>query len=99
MKLRECSKLVSLPENLGSLKSLVYIEAERSAISQVPASIAHLNEVKSLSFAGCRNLVLPTLLSGLCSLTELDLKDCGIREIPQDIGSVFALEKNRSKWK
>ncbi|KAH9778157.1 ADP-ribosyl cyclase/cyclic ADP-ribose hydrolase [Citrus sinensis] len=93
LKLRECSKLVSLPENLGSLKSLVYIEAERSAISQVPASIAHLNEVKSLSFAGCRNLVLPTLLSGLCSLTELDLKDCGIREIPQDIGSVFALEK------
>lgn len=93
LRLRECSKLVSLPENMGNLKSLGYVNEERSGISQVPDSIADLNEIKSLSFAGCRGLVLPTLLSGLCSSTELDLKDCGITEIPQDIGSVSALEK------
>ncbi|KAL4625612.1 hypothetical protein ACB092_05G038500 [Castanea dentata] len=31
-------------------------------------------------------------LSGLCSLTDLDLQDCNLREIPNDIGFLFSLE-------
>nr|XP_023918607.1 TMV resistance protein N-like [Quercus suber] len=34
-----------------------------------------------------------SFLSGLCSLTELKLRDCNLREIPNDIGCLFFLEK------
>jgi Leucine-rich repeat (LRR) protein len=34
---------------------------------------------------------LSTLL-GMCSLTELNLRDCNLKEIPNDIGSLFSLE-------
>ena len=32
-------------------------------------------------------------LLGLCSLTKLKLKDCNLREIPNDIGCLFSLEE------
>ncbi|KAK4591157.1 hypothetical protein RGQ29_021378 [Quercus rubra] len=32
-------------------------------------------------------------LSGLCSLTRLNLQDCNLREIPNDIGCLFSLEE------
>ena len=32
-------------------------------------------------------------LSGLCSLTKLNLRDCNLREIPNDIGCLFSLEE------
>ncbi|XP_075667784.1 TMV resistance protein N-like [Castanea sativa] len=32
-------------------------------------------------------------LSSLCSLTELNLQDCNLREIPNDIGCLFSLEE------
>ena len=32
-------------------------------------------------------------LSGLCSLTKLNLSDCNLRAIPDDIGCLFSLEK------
>ena len=34
-----------------------------------------------------------SFLSGLCSLTKLNLRDCNLREIPNDIGCLFSLEE------
>lgn len=91
LSLRDCLKLHSLPENIGNVKSLENICAEGSTISQLPSSIADLNKLKEASFSGCKGLVLPPL-SGLSSVTKLDLSNCNITEIPQDIGHVSSLQ-------
>ncbi|KAH9780917.1 ADP-ribosyl cyclase/cyclic ADP-ribose hydrolase [Citrus sinensis] len=86
-----CESL-SLPENLGNLKSLERLDAGLLAIPQAPSSIVDLNKLETLSLFECRGLVLPPLLSGLSSLKKLELRDCEIMEIPPDIGSPSSLE-------
>ncbi|TXG64805.1 hypothetical protein EZV62_011799 [Acer yangbiense] len=85
------TSIKELPENLGNLKSLIYLSADRSAISQLPSSMKHLKNLKKLSCRGCRGLRF-TPSSGLpCSLTSLYLSDCNLKEIPEDICCLSSL--------
>ncbi|XP_024043070.1 disease resistance-like protein DSC1 [Citrus clementina] len=94
LSVRGCSKLDKLPDNIGYLKSLAYIFTEGSAISQLPSSVADSNVLRALFFSRCKNLVsLPPLLSsGSSSLDSLDISDCAVTEIPQDIACLSSLK-------
>ncbi|KAL5778621.1 hypothetical protein ACOSQ2_009358 [Xanthoceras sorbifolium] len=54
LNLQGCSKLDKLPQNLGDLEGLEELDAGRSAITQVPSSIAQLKNLKNLSFRECK---------------------------------------------
>uniref|UniRef100_A0A2N9GH17 TIR domain-containing protein n=1 Tax=Fagus sylvatica TaxID=28930 RepID=A0A2N9GH17_FAGSY len=95
LDLSRCSKLVELPENLGNLeenicnvKGLETFILSGTAIKYVPAYSFDPNSTSH----GLVGLTLPSL-SGLTSLKELDLRDCNIWEIPNDIGCLSSLNK------
>ena len=96
-----CSKLERLLENLGNAESIEELDVSGTAIRQVPPSIGLLKNLKHLSFHGCKGLSSSRCLdlkglsylslSGLCSLIKLDLRDCNLTAVPNDIGCLFSL--------
>uniref|UniRef100_A0A2N9G9V9 Disease resistance R13L4/SHOC-2-like LRR domain-containing protein n=1 Tax=Fagus sylvatica TaxID=28930 RepID=A0A2N9G9V9_FAGSY len=100
-----CSKLENLPKNIGNVKGLRTLILSGTAIKNVPSSIVLLAKLEILTFKkpaysfdpnstshGLVGLTLPSL-SGLTFLRELDLCDCNIWEIPNDIGCLSSLYK------
>ncbi|KAH9725548.1 Disease resistance-like protein DSC1 [Citrus sinensis] len=92
--LNGCSKLQRLPDELGNLEALGYLHAEGTGIREVPSSIVRLNNVRKLDFKGTKGLSLPMTLSlggALRGLWCLDLADCGITELPENLGMLTSL--------
>lgn len=81
------------PENLAKVESLEELDLSGTAIRQRGSSIFLLTNVKAIYFRGCEakrsstswclrfpEMLRPRRISGLCSLTKLDLSDCYPRE-------------------
>ncbi|XP_075650683.1 TMV resistance protein N-like [Castanea sativa] len=98
--LEGCSKLDRLPENLGNARSLNILHLSKTAIRKVPSSIGLLERLYFLDFRGCKGLSSNPIdllfsylsLSPASFLTYLYLKDCNLKAISNDIGSLFSLE-------
>ena len=88
-----CSKFKEFPENFGSLEMLKELYADEIAIRVLPSSFSSLKKLKILSFDGCKGPPSTSLLwprrisnsilqplSGLSSLTRLNLCDCNLSE-------------------
>uniref|UniRef100_A0A7N2R0R3 ADP-ribosyl cyclase/cyclic ADP-ribose hydrolase n=1 Tax=Quercus lobata TaxID=97700 RepID=A0A7N2R0R3_QUELO len=102
LTLSGCPKLEDLPENIGNLIDLKKLEIIGTAVRKPPSSIFLIKNLVLCSH-GCegtlsmqiRNpvrLELPSL-SCLRSLVELELRDCNLRAIPNDIDSFHLLKK------
>ena len=109
MNITGCSKLEGLLEILGNAESVKELDVSGTAIKEVLSSNGLLKNLmlsfrgcKSrswydllpfLSKPKSPNPVRLSSLSGLCSLTKLNLWDCNLRAIPDDIGCLFSLEE------
>ncbi|KAK2639787.1 hypothetical protein Ddye_027582 [Dipteronia dyeriana] len=91
LDLSYCLKLDKLPENLGNLKSLKLLIVKGSAVGQLPSSIRYLKNLELLDCSECRDLTSLPPLSGLCSLNYLNLNNCNLIEIPEDIVCLSSL--------
>ncbi|KDO39546.1 hypothetical protein CISIN_1g0463141mg, partial [Citrus sinensis] len=78
--LNECLNLEKSWSELGNLKSFQYIGAHGSTISQLPHLLSHLVSLHA------------SLLSGLSSLNWLNLNNCALTAIPEEIGCLPSLE-------
>ncbi|XP_059289838.1 TMV resistance protein N-like [Lycium ferocissimum] len=104
-----CSKLKNLPDDLGLLVGLEDLHCTGTTIRTIPSCISLLKNLKHLSLRGCNALgsQVSSLnhgqksmsvnfhnLSGLCSLTMLDLSDCNISDggILSNLGFLPSLE-------
>ena len=99
VNLSGCLKLCKLLENLGTVESVENIDVSETAIRLMPYSNAPFQMLKKLVFGGFKarspgpmSLLSPSL-SGLCSLTNLDLSYCNLKAIPSDVGCLFFLKK------
>ncbi|KAL3355269.1 hypothetical protein AABB24_019372 [Solanum stoloniferum] len=99
LSMKRCSKLDSLPEEIGDLENLEELDARDTLISRPPSSIVRLNKLKSLSFGQPRVedgvfFVFPQVNEGLLSLKLLDLSYCNIIDggLPEDIESLSSLK-------
>ncbi|KAK6774992.1 hypothetical protein RDI58_025993 [Solanum bulbocastanum] len=95
-----CSKLESLPEEIGDLENLKELHARDTLISRLPSSIVRLNKVKLLTFSRQKlkyevSFVFPEVNEGLRSLEYLDLSYCKLIDggLPEDIGCLSSLKK------
>ena len=94
-----CSKLCKLLENLGTVDSVENVVVSGTTTRLLPYSNAHFQTLKKLVFGGFKarspdpmSLLLASL-SGLCSLTNLDLSYCDLKAITSDVGCLFSLEE------
>ncbi|KAK4716610.1 hypothetical protein R3W88_014948 [Solanum pinnatisectum] len=95
-----CSKLESLPEEIGDLENLEELDASYTLVSQPPPSIVGLKELKFLSFAKQESqdgvyFVFPPVNEGFRSLEILDLSYCNFiyGRLPEDIGCLSSLKE------
>ena len=51
-----CSKLDTLPENLGNIEGLEELDVSETALTRLPLSVVHLKSLKGLSLRGCVGL-------------------------------------------
>nr|XP_016434904.1 PREDICTED: TMV resistance protein N-like [Nicotiana tabacum] len=92
-----CSKLESLPEEIGDLENLERLDATFTLISRPPSSIVRLNKLRVLDFGFCKDgmyFEFPPVAEGLCSLEYLNLSNCNLTDggLPEDIGSLSSLK-------
>ncbi|KAL5543692.1 hypothetical protein UlMin_007476 [Ulmus minor] len=82
LSLRDCKSLASLPSN---------INLDGTSIQELPSTLCKFTRLQTLILPSCSKLKKFPLLSGLCSLTELNLDNCNIREIHDWLGSLTSL--------
>ncbi|KAL7615383.1 hypothetical protein Lser_V15G04931 [Lactuca serriola] len=80
-----------LPEH--SNYSLLAIYFSKNNIQELPSSIGNLEKPVYLDLSGCHRLKsLPQSICTLRSLKNLDLVNCAIEELPEDLGHLESLE-------
>ncbi|XP_021823580.1 TMV resistance protein N-like [Prunus avium] len=70
--LNGCSSFEDLADGLGDMVSLTILEADDTAIRQIPSSIVKLKKLRILSLSGCWRLTEDAIPKDLCSLISLE---------------------------
>ncbi|KAL1822025.1 hypothetical protein ACET3Z_008803 [Daucus carota] len=82
LDLNGCLKLEQLPEQLGMMQCLEYIDATTTAIEELPGSIGLLSRLKVLECRGCEKLkYIPNSIGNITSLEVLDLRESGLSAV------------------
>ncbi|WMV53186.1 hypothetical protein MTR67_046571 [Solanum verrucosum] len=82
-----------LPEDIGSLSSLEWLQLSRNNFEHLPRSISELGALKNLDLSHCKRLTqLPEDIACLSSLEKLFLKGNNFEYLPQSISKLGALE-------
>ncbi|XP_008223836.1 PREDICTED: TMV resistance protein N-like [Prunus mume] len=95
--LNNCRSFEKLAEGLGDMVSLTILEANRTAIRQIPSSILKLKKLKVLSLCDVEGSpstnLLPPSLQSLSSVRYLALACCSLTDdaFPKDLGSLISL--------
>ena len=103
--LMNCSGLVALPDAIGDLISIKYIDLKGcNNLCTLPDTISKLGSLERLHVSGCASLTLPPAISALCALTHLGLdaprlKVCGrCRSVHATYCGVECQRTNWDQW-
>ncbi|XXG41234.1 hypothetical protein AAC387_Pa01g1742 [Persea americana] len=81
-----------LPESIGNLLQLRYLDLSQAFIKRLPKSTTRLYNLQTLILADCIKLVqIPSDLSNLVNLRHLNLHRNHITELPGSIGNLLQL--------
>ncbi|TVU43522.1 hypothetical protein EJB05_10000, partial [Eragrostis curvula] len=92
LDLSECH-ILKLPESIGELKQLRYLNACGISNKTVPNGIANLSKLMYLNLKGSMLTALPDSIGDIKGLLHLDLSDCVlIRKLPESFVNLKRLE-------
>ncbi|KAG6621466.1 hypothetical protein I3842_Q025700 [Carya illinoinensis] len=87
------SNLTELPDSIGKIRHLRYLDLSWTGIRKLPDSICKLCNLQTLRLRHCRNLtVLPRDMHKLVSLRHLALIGSAITEMPLHLGRLKCLQ-------
>lgn len=86
------NEIKNIPEWIGTLKSLKYLDLSYNTIKTIPESIGLLNSLEELNLQGNNLQEIPPSLGLLTSLKRLWLSNNNIREIPDSIRGLALLQ-------
>lgn len=75
-------KLNILPESIGALSKLRYLDLGRNSISKLPKALLNLSELKELDLSDTTLQRLPEWLGNLPKLRKIDLSNNHLKNIP-----------------
>ncbi|RZC19116.1 putative disease resistance RPP13-like protein 1 isoform B, partial [Glycine soja] len=87
------TKLDVLPDSIGILIHLRYLNLSRTSIKTLPESLCNLYNLQTLVLSECHNLTrLLTDMQNLVNLCHLHIDDTRIREMPRGMGMLSHLQ-------
>ena len=90
MGLYNCG-LKILPDSIGKLTSLKYLDLERNNLTSLPESIGNLKNLETLRLTDNRLKSIPESIGNLTSLRKLILKSNQLTSLPESIGKLEKL--------
>jgi len=92
LNLNACS-IVSLPEEIGALRSLRKLSLSGNPLEALPDSIGQLSQLETLDLGETSLAELPESIGGLVNLQNLNLSESRLVELPASIGGLAALRE------
>ena len=90
-----CSKIKKIPEFVGSMKRVLKLYLDGTAITELPKTVGNLIGLDSLNLRGCKDLMsLPRTLFDLKFLEVLDLDGCSkLKKLQENLGNARSIVK------
>jgi len=86
LSLKDYRNINLLPESVGSLVELRYLDLSFTGIKSLPDATCNLYNLQTLNLTCCRNLTeLPLNFGKLINLRHLDISETKIKEMPMQI--------------
>ncbi|XP_039169953.1 disease resistance protein RUN1-like [Eucalyptus grandis] len=93
LSLKDCRGLSNLPDDIGKLRSLQFLDLSNTLIRELPPSVKNLKDMKVLRMRDTSIREFPEDILNLEKLEEIDFTSCRslAGKIPDDIGRLSSL--------
>ncbi|CAL5204246.1 unnamed protein product [Lathyrus oleraceus] len=93
LSLSKYVNITNLPDSIGNLVQLRYLDLSLTNIKSLPDTICNLYNLQTLILLDCECLTeLPLHMENLISLRHLDISGTDIKELPMEIGGLENLQ-------